>query len=245
MTHIMAKSRKLPGRAANANVAPVAPARAGVVDDGPGTMAAVSTISSPVARLSTEVERVQAEFTALQARLVDMQAKLAELEAKVDVDPLLDVFNRQGFERELKRALAYVQRYGTRAALIYLDLDGFKAINDTHGHAAGDAMLQAVAEMLTRQIRGSDTVARVGGDEFVVLLWELGESDAMIKATGLEEAIEAVHYTWGETTLSVGASAGVAMILPGDEPAAVLVRADQAMYARKANRKRAREGVNV
>ena len=80
-----------------------------------------------------------------RSELLRGERKIAELEARADIDPLLDIFNRRGFDRELKRSLAYIDRYGTDAALIYLDLDGFKAVNDRHGHAAGDALLRAVA----------------------------------------------------------------------------------------------------
>jgi diguanylate cyclase (GGDEF)-like protein len=184
-------------------------------------------------QLAAEVDRLQAELAATRA-------KVAELEARADVDPLLDVFNRRGFERELKRALAYVTRYGTQAALVYLDLDGFKPVNDTHGHAAGDAVLQAVAAALTRGVRASDTVARLGGDEFAVLLWNLGEAHAVAKAAALEELIGATTTSWNGAVLSVGASAGTTLISPRDEAAQVLARADHAMYSRKAERKRAR-----
>ena len=101
------------------------------------------------------------------------RARIAELEARIDVDPLTETLNRRGFERELTRSLAYVKRYGASAALIYLDLDGFKPVNDRHGHAAGDAVLKAVAAALVRHVRASDVVARIGGDEFVVLLWNV------------------------------------------------------------------------
>jgi diguanylate cyclase (GGDEF)-like protein len=185
---------------------------------------------SAVNRLAAEVERLQVE-------LASMRAKLAELEAKVDVDPLLDIFNRRGFERELKRALAYVTRYGTHAALVYLDLDGFKPVNDTYGHAAGDAVLKAVAAMLTRNVRASDTVARLGGDEFALILWNLSEADAVKKARALEKAISAISLDWKGGPLSVGASIGVAVLNPSDHLAKVMAAADQAMYARKAKRR--------
>src|ERR1700724_923298 len=80
------------------------------------------------------VMRLAAEVDALAAQLQDSRARILDLEARVDVDPLTDVLNRRGFERELKRSLAYVKRYGTSAALIYIDLDGFKPVNDRHGH---------------------------------------------------------------------------------------------------------------
>ena len=85
---------------------------------------------------------LRAEIKRLQEELILAKAKISELEERADVDPLLDIFNRRGFERELKRTLAYIDRYGTEAALVYIDLDGFKAVNDRHGHAAGDAVLQ-------------------------------------------------------------------------------------------------------
>src|SRR5215471_14834634 len=236
----MRKQAKRPARAAKSAAAhaDVKPADDAAPEDHqrPGSDAPYHS-SQAVTRLAAEVEMVQAEFAALQAKLGSMQAKLVELEAKVDVDPLLGIFNRHGFERELTRALAHVKRYHTRAALVFVDVDDFKAINDAHGHPAGDAVLQAVAETLTRHVRGSDTVARVGGDEFVVLLWELRESDALAKSAALEEAIAATRIPWGAKSLSVGASAGITLISAGDDASTLLTRADQAMYARKAVRK--------
>src|SRR5437660_9578831 len=123
--------------------------------------------ASAAMRLVAEVERLELELAAARARM-------AELEARAEIDPLTDVLNRRGFQRELKRSLAYVKRYGPSAALLYLDLDAFKAINDRHGHAAGDAVLKAVAMVINRHVRASDVVARLGGDEFAVLLWNIG-----------------------------------------------------------------------
>jgi diguanylate cyclase (GGDEF)-like protein len=183
------------------------------------------------------VMRLAAEVDALAAQLQDSRARILELEARVDVDPLTDTLNRRGFARELKRSLAYVKRYGTSAALIYVDLDGFKPVNDRHGHGAGDAVLKAVAAALVRNVRASDVVARIGGDEFVVLLWNVGGSAAAAKAAALESAVYATPVRWGASTLAVGASAGVALLGPLDASAAVLERADAAMYARKAERK--------
>jgi diguanylate cyclase (GGDEF)-like protein len=181
-------------------------------------------------RLAAEVDRLERELAAAQARM-------AELEARAEIDPLTDLVNRRGLERELARSLAYVKRYGTGAALIYLDLDGFKSVNDRHGHAAGDAVLKAIAMVLERQVRACDLVARLGGDEFVVLLWNLEVADGEAKARALEEAIARTTATHAGATLSVGVSAGTAMLLPLDTPASVLERADRAMYVRKSNRR--------
>ena len=183
-------------------------------------------------RLAEEVNRLELELAAARSRM-------AALETRAEIDPLTDLVNRRGLERELKRALAYAKRYGTSAVLVYLDLDGFKSINDRHGHAAGDAVLKAVAMVLSRQVRASDLVARLGGDEFVVLLWNLAEADAPGKARSLETAVGCMTAPHGGGALSVGASAGNTMLLPLDTPASVLERADRAMYLRKTGRRSA------
>jgi diguanylate cyclase (GGDEF)-like protein len=183
------------------------------------------------------VMRLAAEVDALAAQLQDSRARILDLEARVDVDPLTDVLNRRGFERELRRSLAYVKRYGASAALIYIDLDGFKPVNDRHGHGAGDTVLKAIAAALVRNVRASDVVARLGGDEFAVLLWNVNGANAAAKAGALEAAVYGTPVRWSSSTLVVGASAGVVLLGALDTPADVIARADAAMYARKAERK--------
>jgi diguanylate cyclase (GGDEF)-like protein len=182
------------------------------------------------ALLLAEIERLKSDLTVMRARV-------SELEARADVDPLLDIFNRRGFERELKRSLAYVKRYGTDAVLIYLDLDGFKAVNDQYGHGAGDELLKAVAAALAAQVRASDVVARLGGDEFAVLMWNVSEVHAGTKARDLENAVANTAVMRGEKRLSVGASAGIAALSPLDSAAQVIDAADRAMYVRKRERR--------
>jgi GGDEF domain-containing protein len=167
------------------------------------------------------VMRLAAEVDALAAQLKDSRARIQDLESRVDIDPLTDTLNRRGFERELRRSLAYVKRYGASAALIYVDLDGFKP----------------VAASLSRNVRASDVVARFGGDEFVILLWNVSASIAETKARALEAAVYGTPMRWGSSTLVVGASAGVALLGALDTPAEALARADTAMYARKHERK--------
>ncbi len=190
---------------------------------------------SAPARLTAEVERLATELAASRARI-------SELESRIDVDPLTETLNRRGFERELGRSLAYVKRYRANAALVYLDLDEFKPVNDRHGHAAGDAVLKAISAALLREVRASDIVARIGGDEFVVLLWNMTDADALDKAAALERAVYATPVRWGASTMVVGASAGVAFVGPLDTPAEVLARADAAMYARKTERRERHSG---
>jgi diguanylate cyclase (GGDEF)-like protein len=206
------------------------------VQTGKGDVAGQSNASRAPAR--SVVMRLAAEVDALAAKLEASRARITDLEARIDIDPLTDTLNRRGFERELKRSLAYVKRYGTSAALLYVDLDGFKPVNDRHGHAAGDAMLKAIAAALLRHVRASDVAARLGGDEFAVLLWNVSGPAVAAKARELENAVYSTPVRWGDSTLVVGASAGVALLGALDTAADVLARADAAMYARKAERRR-------
>ena len=185
---------------------------------------------APSALLLAEIERLRAD-------LIKAEWRIAELEARADVDPLLDILNRRGFDRELARSLAYVKRYGTAAALVFIDLDGFKTINDKHGHAAGDALLKAVVAGLKTHVRASDVVARLGGDEFAVVMWHLDAAQAEAKARELEKVIAATEIAHRATNLSVGASAGSVALTGDASPDAILEAADQAMYARKKERR--------
>jgi diguanylate cyclase (GGDEF)-like protein len=178
-----------------------------------------------------------AEIARLEGELLNAEWRIAELEARADVDPLLDILNRRGFDRELKRSLAYIARYRTEAALIFLDLDGFKGVNDRHGHAAGDALLKQVAGALTGHVRASDVVGRLGGDEFAVLLWNVNAALAQAKARALEAAIAAANVGEGGARIGVGASAGTVQLRADLTPAQLIDAADKAMYARKTQKR--------
>jgi diguanylate cyclase (GGDEF)-like protein len=175
----------------------------------------------------------------LEHRLRDAEARIAALQAAAETDFLLNILNRRGFARELNRAVAYMARYQATGALVLLDVDRLKPINDAFGHAAGDTVLQAVVDVLRRHVRASDVVGRLGGDEFVLLLWNLGEADALLKAAALEAAIDALSFVFDHSRVRAGASAGVALLGPGIEAAAALAEADRAMYARKKARRAA------
>ncbi len=182
--------------------------------------------------------------TAINATIRDLRSKLkgalrrvAELEAAADTDFLLEIPNRRGFERELGRAVAYMKRYRASGALIVLDVDRLKPINDSFGHAAGDEVLKAIATTLTRQIRASDVVGRLGGDEFALLLWNLSETDARAKAAAFEQAVDDLSFVFRGQHVSAGASAGVALLGVQSDAARALEEADAAMYVRKAHRR--------
>ena len=184
----------------------------------------------PAASLLAEIERLKREVAIARARI-------GELEARADIDPLLDILNRRGFERELKRAIAYVKRYGTQASLMFIDLDGFKAVNDRHGHGTGDALIKAVSRELVGHVRASDVVGRLGGDEFGVLVWRVDEAQAAAKARELEALIGKVSVVHGQAQVQVGSSVGAAPLLPDSTTAEVIEAADRAMYACKDERR--------
>ncbi|MDP3691930.1 GGDEF domain-containing protein [Bradyrhizobium sp.] len=173
----------------------------------------------------------------LRSQLARAQARIAELEASADIDFLLDIPNRRGFERELHRSIAYIKRYHASGALIVLDVDRLKPINDAFGHAAGDQVLKSIVAVLLRQIRSSDVVGRLGGDEFALLLWNLSETDARAKAAALEQAIDQLAFTFRGRRVTAGASAGVAILGPNAEAGRAMEQADSAMYVRKAQRR--------
>jgi diguanylate cyclase (GGDEF)-like protein len=173
----------------------------------------------------------------LRRQLAEALAKIEDLQACADTDFLLGVLNRRGFERELIRAVAYIRRYRATGALIVLDVDRLKPINDAFGHAAGDEVLKAVVGVLQRHVRASDVIGRLGGDEFVLLLWNLTEADALAKAALLEDAIDRLAFEFKGHSVSAGASTGVALLGLEADAADALEQADRAMYVRKKQRK--------
>jgi diguanylate cyclase (GGDEF)-like protein len=179
----------------------------------------------------------KATIRGLRRELEAALNRVAELEAAADTDFLLDIPNRRGFERELQRAVAYMKRYRASGALIVLDVDRLKPINDSFGHAAGDEVLKAIAGALTRQVRASDVVGRLGGDEFALLLWNLSEADAKAKAAAFEQAIDELSFVFRGQRVTAGASAGIALLGPQADASRALEEADAAMYVRKAHRR--------
>jgi diguanylate cyclase (GGDEF)-like protein len=173
----------------------------------------------------------------LRSQLAEAQSRIGTLEAAADQDFLLDIPNRRGFERELKRSIAYIKRYHASGALIVLDVDRLKPINDAYGHAAGDEVLKAVVAVLRRHVRSSDVIGRLGGDEFALLLWNLSETDAHAKAASLEQAVDGLSFVFRGRRIAAGASAGVAVLGPHAEASKALEEADSAMYVRKAQRR--------
>jgi diguanylate cyclase (GGDEF)-like protein len=148
------------------------------------------------------------------------------------VDPLTGLANRRAFMAELSGAVD-----AGPGALVFLDLDGFKQVNDTHGHGAGDELLSVVAARLATCVRGGDTVARLGGDEFVVLVRGLTDHRAVDELTARLRDALAQPIGLSMARVTARASVGVTLFDRGEPAEAVLHRADAAMYARKRQRR--------
>ncbi len=174
-----------------------------------------------------------AENEGLRAALDAMRARVEDLERLADSDTLTPLPNRRVFVREVDRVSRQVARYGTPAAVMFVDVNGLKSINDAHGHQAGDAALIHVAAILKRELRATDVVARIGGDEFGLLLDHLDEDAASAKAASLVAVLGDDLLDVGAKRLAVGLAIGLTMIRPEDDVDAILARADSQMYAAK------------
>jgi len=177
----------------------------------------------------------------LEGELAAARDKIRQLEAKLETDPLLNILNRRGFERELKRALVYANRYRTSVAVMFVALDSLKSVCESHGRLAGDAVLLAGSAAIVREHRASDIIARYGEDEFAVLLWNLSEIDARAKALTIERLIADLQIHFSGETIVTGASAGVTMLKRFDDADNVVARAEADMAARHQQRLRGGE----
>lgn len=185
---------------------------------------------------SEAIRRLANENDGLKATLADLRARLEELERLADTDTLLPLPNRRAFLRELERVLHQAARHKTPAAVLFIDLNGLKAINDSQGHQAGDAVLLHVARILKASLRAGDMVARIGGDEFGLILDHVDEMAAQAKAEALVATVASEPVDLGRATVGVSVTAGLAMVRAGDAVETVLARADAAMYAQRSER---------
>lgn len=185
---------------------------------------------------SEAIRRLADENDGLKATLADLRARLEELERLADTDTLLPLPNRRAFLRELERVLHQAARHKTPAAVLFIDLNGLKAINDSQGHQAGDAVLLHVARILKASLRAGDMVARIGGDEFGLILDRVDEMAAQVKAEALVATVASEPVELGRIAIDVSVTAGLAMVRAGDAVETVLARADAAMYAQRSER---------
>ena len=174
------------------------------------------------------------EIVQLRSDIQLLQDKVLELEALAYRDPLVPLANRRGMLRDLEAMIARHHRHGIPSAVLFVDLDDLKILNDSFGHGGGDLALIHVAEKLLIGTRSNDTVARLGGDEFCVLLDHADEALALAIAKRLVDMIAGEDCLYQGQPMPLSVAIGVTLIEAGDTPATVLARADQAMYRVKA-----------
>lgn len=181
----------------------------------------------------TYVDRTFSYFS----RMRDYNSRLQDMASH---DPLTQVLNARAYYQACDKLIQQSQRSQQAFSVLFVDLDHFKAINDTYGHEAGDEVLRVVASTLSAQIRGSDVLGRIGGEEFSVFLPNTPLEGAMTVAEGLRQAIQGCRPRVGETVLTITASIGVASRSPTlNTMQAIQRRADEAMYdAKRAGRNR-------
>ena len=181
-----------------------------------------------------DVETLISEIGELRGKVAQLQERVEQLDQLAHQDTLIDLPNRRGFTRALERLIDRVRRYDEKAAMLFVDLDGLKLINDTFGHAAGDEALIQVARLLSSGVRKSDLVARLGGDEFGILLGHSDEAAAQETAARLVDVIADSDFSHDGDALPLSVAIGVGMIGCDDTPEMVMARADEEMYRRKA-----------
>jgi diguanylate cyclase (GGDEF)-like protein len=175
-----------------------------------------------------------------EQRVRDMEARIAYLEGLSVTDELTGLYNRRGFMSELDRALAAARRSRHRGALMIGDLDGFKQVNDGWGHNAGNEVLRQFAQLVAGKVRRSDTVGRLGGDEFGIILVSASLANGRRKAQALASAVADADFLAEGQPIRVGVSFGVAAFSGDEAPEEILGRADLAMYGDKRRNSRAR-----
>jgi diguanylate cyclase (GGDEF)-like protein len=162
-----------------------------------------------------------------------MGSELAELARASRRDALTGLPNRRAFDEELAREVARAARDGKPLAVVVLDADRFKNVNDTHGHAAGDAVLREIAARAATAVRAGDFVARIGGEEFALLLHATDLAGALELAERVRAAMAASPFSTGGGQLGVTASLGCAVLAPDDTPESLVARADARLYDAK------------
>jgi diguanylate cyclase (GGDEF)-like protein len=173
------------------------------------------------------------EIDSLRQELQTTRERLDEAEKNADQDHLLPMLNRRAFVRELTRHIALADRHAIPASLIYFDLNDFKAINDSIGHSGGDAVLKQLASVLAANVRDTDRLGRLGGDEFGVLLSHADQAQAHMKADLLARKLHESPTIWNGQSIPLSFAYGAFEMKAGDNADLAIARADEAMYVHK------------
>jgi diguanylate cyclase (GGDEF)-like protein len=193
------------------------------------------SVAETIPQIFEERRRKQAmEVTKLAERMTELGRALEDARREVALDPLTRLYNRKTFDEELARTVDFATLFRQPACLLLVDVDHFKAVNDTYGHPMGDEVLRKLAEGLVRTFRRrDDVVARYGGEEFAVILRETTEKEALLLSERLLESARGLVTEQGARAARVTVSVGVAELASGETPEEWLARADRALYAAK------------
>ena len=166
---------------------------------------------------------------------------LAEIERLVDVDCVAPIPNRRAFMRRLSWAITMHERYGHPSTVLYFDINDFKSINDKHGHAAGDIAIRHMSQLLSTTMRESDFLARIGGDEFAVIMYYANEEAAKNRGAKIAEKLQETPFNFNGKQLHISTAYGYYSLRHGDDAESALAAADMSMYVDKRRRKVAAE----
>ncbi len=183
---------------------------------------------------SREPAELLDEIARLKGRIARLEESVDHLDRLAHRDALVPLANRRGMLRELEAMIAKHERHDVPAAVLFVDLDGLKVLNDSFGHRGGDAALVHVARQLLTGVRTEDCVARVGGDEFCILLARADEASAIETAERLANMVAGDDFLIDGQPVPLSVAIGLTVVERGDTPTAVLARADQAIYRVKA-----------
>lgn len=186
-------------------------------------------------KVKAAFEKLLTEVVNMRQELERAQKRIGYLEELADQDSLAPVLNRRAFVRELGRMMSFAERYGSPGSVLFFDVNGMKQVNDSHGHGAGDAALKHIASSLLENVRSSDIVGRLGGDEFGVVLAQATTEIAMEKAAQLSNDVQSEPVVWEGVELEVSVSYGVHTFSGEEHIDDALHAADKAMYEQKRN----------
>lgn len=189
-------------------------------------------------------ESVRLAVSALLEKLDDTSRELhrtkeslSELERLVDVDCIAPIPNRRAFMRRLSWAITMHERYGHPSTVLYFDINDFKTINDTYGHAAGDLVIRHISQLLINSTRESDFLARIGGDEFALILYNSSEESAKARGAKINEKLKSSPLNYNGKLLTLSSAVGSYSVRSGDDPESALASADMSMYVDKKRNK--------
>lgn len=180
-----------------------------------------------------DMRTVRAELRAAESRIDELEAELARMRELVCEDQLTGSLNRRGLASVLEHTLARAGRNPSPVSVALLDIDNFKKLNDTYGHAAGDAALIHLVHIVKETLREMDVIGRFGGEEFLIVLPDTRLEDAMQALARVQAALRRHEFTYCGASLPLTFSAGVTLCRAGDDQAAVVLRADKALYQAK------------